>query len=189
MKASAILQEGQRHLHIPAKARRAGASDDTTVGRPFTPRNQQRNVLWQNQILAGTRQSPVHLTLSEGRKVHPISLKGNADSLFRPLNICASCQQIRAESKSRSQLGIENVRGYSGLHGLGIGQPGWGRGKGPGNVQKPERRRGGSSQNTPQGGRMVMMSAGGKWNSDNLSFERLEMEVPTEQRPVSQPSF
>ncbi|GAQ85274.1 hypothetical protein KFL_002270080 [Klebsormidium nitens] len=31
-----------------------------------------------------------------------------------------------------------------------------------------------------------MMSAGGKWNSDNLSFERLEMEVPTEQRPVNE---
>jgi hypothetical protein len=189
MKASAVSQEGHRHLHIPAKARRAEASDDITVRRPLSPRNRQKFVLWQNQILAGTRQSAGHLTISEGRKVHPISLIGNADSLFRPLNICASCQQIRAESKSRSHLGTENLKGYSGPHGLGIGQPGWGRGKGLRNVQKLERRCGGSSQNTSQGGRMVMMSAGGKWNSDNLSFERLEMEVPTEQRPVRQPSL
>lgn len=173
-------------MHIPAKARRVGASDNLTVGRPVTSRNQQRNVYWQTQILAGTRQSPGQLRTSQGKKVCPISLKGNADPLFRPLNICASCQQIRAESQSRSQLGSENLKGYSGLHALGIGQPGWGKGKGLKNVQNLERRRGGSSRNTSQGGRMVMMSAGGKWNSDNLSFERLEMEVPTEQRPVSQ---
>lgn len=44
---------------------------------------------------------------------------------------------------------------------------------------------GGSGGHVSRGKMVVMMSAGGKWNSDNLSFERLEMEVPTEQRPVS----